>query len=158
MNTTNKPANAPQTGKWGTREVSAPVIPRRCRLGDSGARTSATMARAKAAPMDSSRIWVARHGMAETVITTVEINVFPGGALHVKPLELRNAAHEAAGGGARTTSTSEITAFPAEGTTRVVQMLSKVVLPAPFGPNNPKSSPRFTARSTPSSAATFLAG
>jgi hypothetical protein len=50
------------------------------------------------------------------------------------------------------TSTPRTRAIPAVGTTRVVRMPIVVVLPAPFGPSKPNTSPGGTWKSTSSTA------
>ncbi len=52
----------------------------------------------------------------------------------------------------RTTSNPATVAEPAVGIASVHSMLIVVVLPAPFGPRNPKVSPRKTSNSTPATA------
>jgi hypothetical protein len=54
--------------------------------------------------------------------------------------------------GCATTSIPPTKARPLVGITRVVSMPAVVVLPAPFGPSNPKISPWWTARSSSSTA------
>ena len=55
-----------------------------------------------------------------------------------------------------TASTPAIMTVPALGSARVVQMEIVVVLPAPFGPSNPKIAPASTFRSMPSTAVTAV--
>ena len=52
------------------------------------------------------------------------------------------------------TSWPPILAVPPVGRSRVVSIRTVVDLPAPLGPRNPKTSPRVTARSIPSTATT----
>ena len=52
----------------------------------------------------------------------------------------------------RTTSNPPTLAVPEEGGIRVVNMRMRVDLPAPFGPSNPKISPRSTVKLIPSTA------
>jgi len=59
-----------------------------------------------------------------------------------------------ASAGWATTSTPAIDTEPAVGIDRVVHTLIVVLLPAPFGPSSPNSSPRSTARSMPLTAST----
>src|SRR5262249_60145155 len=54
--------------------------------------------------------------------------------------------------GSRQTSTPPMKAAPAEGRSRPTNILMVVDLPAPFGPRNPKNSPRRTARLRPLTA------
>ena len=53
-----------------------------------------------------------------------------------------------------TTSWPSTRASPLVGSRRVISILIVVVLPAPFGPSRPKSSPRSTANETPRTAST----
>ncbi len=50
------------------------------------------------------------------------------------------------------TSVPKMAASPSSIGSRVASILSMVVLPAPLGPRTPKTSPRWTVRSTPSTA------
>ncbi|MGC0375875.1 hypothetical protein RKD28_003391 [Streptomyces sp. SAI-229] len=52
----------------------------------------------------------------------------------------------------RTTSCPATSIRPASGRSRVARILTRVVLPAPFGPSTPCTVPRATVRSSPSSA------
>ena len=52
------------------------------------------------------------------------------------------------------TSKPATVAVPDVGLRRVVRMRRVVVLPAPFGPRKPTTSPSSTSRSTPSTATT----
>lgn len=54
--------------------------------------------------------------------------------------------------GARRTSTPKISASPSVIGSRVASIWTIVVLPAPFGPSSPNTSPRRIVRSTPSTA------
>ena len=54
--------------------------------------------------------------------------------------------------GCRRTSTPKMLASPPSIGSRVASILSMVVLPAPLGPSTPKTSPRRTSRSIPSTA------
>jgi hypothetical protein len=54
--------------------------------------------------------------------------------------------------GFRATSIPRTRAIPAVGTTRVVRMPIVVVVPAPFGPSKPNTSPGGTWKSTSSTA------
>ena len=56
--------------------------------------------------------------------------------------------------GSEATSTPPTVARPLVGRTRVVSMPTVVVLPAPFGPSSPNTSPEVTANETPSTALT----
>ncbi len=55
-----------------------------------------------------------------------------------------------------TTSRPMTRAVPAVGGSRVVRILTAVVLPAPFGPSRPSTVPVSTSRSIPHSASTSL--
>ena len=56
--------------------------------------------------------------------------------------------------GSLITSTSETMAVPESGTNKVVKTRTAVVLPAPFGPSNPKTLPCSTFKLSPSRAVT----
>src|SRR6202022_3155186 len=51
-----------------------------------------------------------------------------------------------------TTSRPKTSALPPSGSSSVASTRTSVVLPAPFGPSNPKTVPSATSRSTPASA------
>jgi len=57
-------------------------------------------------------------------------------------------------GGCLTTLMPLMRTVPLVGNARVVAIEMVVVLPAPFGPSNPKISPCFSSRSMPSRATT----
>src|SRR5690625_4494009 len=64
----------------------------------------------------------------------------------VRPTLVRTAS------GSRRMSCPSTRAVPASGTSRVASIRTIVVLPAPLGPSRPKTVPRSTVRSTPSTA------
>src|SRR5690625_2923907 len=64
----------------------------------------------------------------------------------VRPTLVRTAS------GSRPMSCPSTRAVPASGTSRVASIRTMVVLPAPLGPSRPKTVPRSTVRSTPSTA------
>src|SRR5581483_1831497 len=66
-----------------------------------------------------------------------------------RPMTSRTAAGE------RTTSRPSTRARPRSGSSRVVRILTAVVLPAPLGPRTPSTRPRSTPRSMPRSACTL---
>src|SRR5437667_7393278 len=66
------------------------------------------------------------------------------------PTEVRTAI------GSTPMSCPSTSAVPAEGVRTVARIRSVVVLPAPLGPRNPKTSPFGTSKSTPLSASTEL--
>ena len=96
-----------------------------------------------------------RSAGAPSEVAAVVHEVLDHGARPIESVELRDDTDAAAhAGGSATTSMPAMRTRPAVGMTRVVHMPTVVVLPAPFGPSNPKISPSLTARSMPSTALT----
>jgi NAD(P)-dependent dehydrogenase (short-subunit alcohol dehydrogenase family) len=99
----------------------------------------------------------APHRLAHDVIELLE-QLVGARARPVEVLRFNTASWPRARTGSATTSTPPTTAWPLVGRTRVVSMPTVVVLPAPFGPSSPNTSPGSTANEIPSTAFTGIFG